>query len=63
MENENKFIKSEKSLPEYVECIKKSSCDFGTNKIGKIYKVRGEIASGLDYLIEFNGKKYQSVAK
>jgi len=52
-----------KFLPEYVECIKESLCDFGTNEIGKIYKVIGETTSGSDYLIEFNGKKYPSVAK
>lgn len=47
--------------PEYVECIKQSSTDWGTNEIGKVYKVEGD--TRVDWEISFDGKKLPSVWK
>lgn len=65
----DKFISYEEAMktfiPEYIECVKKNSHDFGTNIIGRIYKVLGKTSNNVnaDYLIEYDGKKYNSVSQ
>lgn len=48
-------------IPEYIKCTKKSSVDWGTNIIDRVYKVTGENRS--DYYIEYLGKRCPSVDK
>ena len=65
----NEFVSYEEAMktfiPEYVECIEESVYDYGTNVIGKIYKVFGVTPNHInpDYLIEYGGIKYLSVSK
>lgn len=65
----NKFISYEEAMktfiPEYVECIEENVYDYGTNVIGKIYKVFGVTPNHINpyYLIEYGGIKYLSVSK